>query len=199
MNLVDLNEEIRDRMAEEIAGDLKEQTPEFSTRLTTDGRIRFSELLLEAVSLHDDHWLANRLNQLGLIKRTESRRKRSGGFSQVKVPHTAATTLAQDVFNRYYVRALCKFAIENEIEEVEVYRAKRVTTPRSSSRSLIGRRFNAAELLDHVLNSGLNAIIPQGPNSGLSVRLVFSEPEPTDLTLDKNNSTTRKVNDVEQQ
>lgn len=181
LNLVDMSEEIRDRMAEEINTDLNGRAPDFSMRLTEIGRQKFAELLLEAVSSHDDRWLTIQLNGRGLIKRTETRRRRSGGFSEVKVPDTAAETLSEDVFNRYYVRALCKFAIENGIEEVEVYRAKHVKTPRSSSRRLIGQRFSVHDLLQHVLTAGSNAIIPQGPNSGLSVRLV-REPHPQNGT-----------------
>jgi hypothetical protein len=82
--------------------------------------------------------------------------------------------LAEGEFNRYYCRGLCQRALEVGIEEVEVYRAKAVTTPRPESQRLIGRRLSARSLLNDLRTSqGVEPAlgVPPGPNSGLSVRL----------------------------
>lgn len=173
LNLTDLNLEVRLLMAEEIESDCSREVNYVSKRLTEEGKKKFPELLIQAANEHDSAWLASELNRLGLIKTHETRRTR-GGTSTVKVPITAAETLAEGEFNLYFVRALCKYAIEQGNSEVEVYRAKRVSVPRSSSTQLLGSRLDPQQLLKHIESEGLNAILPQGPNSGLSVRLVNS-------------------------
>jgi hypothetical protein len=96
----------------------------------------------------------------------------------VKVPHTAAQTFAEGEFNRFYLRALCRFTLENGGTELEVYRAKSVTNPRMDSEARIGTRVSVTQLLDDLRanNSVENALrLPPGPNSGLSARLIVAQ------------------------
>ncbi len=91
----------------------------------------------------------------------------------MSVPITAAETLAEGEFNRFYIRGVCRAVLANEQHEVEVYRAKAVAQPRPESQAKIGTRVNAATLLDDLRhNVGVDTAlgVPAGPNSGLSVR-----------------------------
>jgi hypothetical protein len=92
----------------------------------------------------------------------------------VRVPHTAADTLAEGEFNRYYVRGVCRRALEEGWRDVVVYRAKQPQRPRPQSEALLGLRLNARELLQELRerkDDSSHLVIPPGPNSGLSVRL----------------------------
>ena len=82
--------------------------------------------------------------------------------------------LAEGEFNRFYIRALCVRASEDNNVEVIVYRAKAVENARSASQQMIGQRMSAEALLHDLRSSpGVDTALglPPGPNSGLSVRL----------------------------
>jgi len=167
MNFENLTEEVRQLMVDEIEMDISQEKLYPSPRLTSTGILQYPNLLT------DPNWLEGRLNMLGLIKAKEQRRSKNGNVSMVKVPHTAAQTLAEGEFNYYYVRGLCAYAIQNEIEALQVYRAKTVRNPRSSSMAKIGMLLPSNQLLADLRLNHLDAVlgIPAGPNSGLSVRI----------------------------
>jgi hypothetical protein len=81
--------------------------------------------------------------------------------------------LAQGEFNRYYIRGVCRRALEAGILDVEVYRARLVAAPRPDSEALIGRRLDAEQLIaDLRTHMGVDTALGLGrPNSGLSVCL----------------------------
>lgn len=175
LHLVNLTPEVRAKMRGEIESDDASGGAYVSPRLTTVGLRDYPGLLRQAVASHDDDWLAAQLNRDGRLKTMEERRG-AKGVTMVKVPHTAAETLAEGDFNRYYIRAVCLIVLEgNPAGEVEVYRAKTVANPRPESQAWIGRRVKAATLLADLLahKQDLNTAlgIPAGPNSGLSVRI----------------------------
>ena len=174
----DLVDVTRARMKQEIQRDASGGSLYLSPRLTDRGRIDWPGLLLEAAGRGDEETLAEALRGTGRIKLIEVRRSRSrpGRVHQVRVPVTAAATLAEDQFNRFYIRALCLRALQGGATEVEVYRAKDVEEPRAESLRMLGRRLPAAALLEdlrlHAADEDLSLKVPGGPNSGLSVRLV---------------------------
>jgi hypothetical protein len=91
-----------------------------------------------------------------------------------KFPITAAQTFAEGEFNRFYIRGLCRRAIEDRIGELVIYRAKEVAKPRRESETRIASKVPAEKLLDDLRgNIGVETAlgIPGGPNSGLSVKL----------------------------
>jgi hypothetical protein len=59
------------------------------------------------------------------------------------VPHNAPETLAEDEFNRFYIRAICVIALRRDQADAEVYRAKDVINPRPESVSKVGSRVDA--------------------------------------------------------
>jgi hypothetical protein len=164
-------------MIAEVERDIGDGGLYLSPRLTDSGRIQWPGLLLNAVRSGDEATLAESLMGRGLLRAFEDRRSSRGWgrAQQVRVPRTAAWTLSEGEFNRFYIRGLCVRAVEGGVGEVEVYRAKHVDNPRSESLYLIGRRLGADALLEDLrLHSGEEEPafrVPGGPNSGLSVRL----------------------------
>jgi hypothetical protein len=119
------------------------------------------------------------------VQRAEPRRQRAGGFALVKVPYNAARTIAEEEFNRFYMRAVCRLALEEGVHDVEVYRARASRHPRPESEELIGKRLNAQALLDDLRErTGTDTLlrVPPGPNSGLSVRLPQAQAENLQVT-----------------
>ena len=102
----------------------------------------------------------------------EGSRTPSGGYTIKYVPRTAAETLAEGQFNRYYILGVCRRAEAERKPEVVVYRAKQVTDSRPTSEALIGTRLRVADLIAQLrpVRSSLNHELLK-PNSGLSVHL----------------------------
>lgn len=174
LSLVNLDDRrTRNMMLDELANDIASNQLYLSPRLTVLGRSEVPRLLEEAIINHDDAWLAAELRRPGLLKRMEERVTR-GVSREVKVPTTASETLAEGEFNRYYIRGVCRLAVEESIEDVEVYRAKEVMNARSESIRKIGSRVSALQLLSDLrVSIGIDTVLglPPGPNSGLSVRI----------------------------
>lgn len=174
----DLVEATRAYMEQEVRRDASGGSLYLSPRLTDRGRIDWLGLLLAAAGRGDEETLAESLRGTGRLATFEARRSRSrpARIHRVAVPKTAAATLAEGEFNRYYIRALCLRALEGGATEVAVYRAKEVDEPRAESVRLLGRRLSAAALLEdlrlHAADEEPSLKVPGGPNSGLSVRLV---------------------------
>lgn len=161
-------------MLEEVERDIADGTLYRSVRLNLRGNECYSSVLREAVRHHDDRWFAERLEREGCLKEQESRRLRSGRTISVAVPVTAAVTIADGEFNAFYVRAVCRRALEDKIDRVQVYRGRSVSDPRPESDAKVGALVPAELLLaDLRKTKGVDSAlgIPAGPNSALTVRL----------------------------
>ena len=82
--------------------------------------------------------------------------------------------MAEGEFNRFYVRGLCRRAIEDDIHGLIVYRAKAVAVPRPGSEEKIGTSVDPTAILaDLRVAIGVEPALgmPPGPNSGLTVKL----------------------------
>ncbi|RYY79957.1 MAG: hypothetical protein EOO69_04640 [Moraxellaceae bacterium] len=169
-NFIDLNNDIRELMLQEIHADIDQNNLYFSPRLSAEGVRNYPDLLIKAATAHNEVWLANQINQYGQLNTQEITR---GGVRK-KVPVNAAHTMADGEFNRFYIRAVCLLAIEKEMD-LEVYRAKLVETSRSASMRKIGEFVSPEKLLNDLRsNIGIDTALglPAGPNSGLCVKLV---------------------------
>jgi hypothetical protein len=169
-----LDARTRMSMLDEINSDIESGKLYLSPRLTETGVQRYPDLLKKAASTGNDATLASDLRSPGILKITEQRRKRSGGTIEARVPETAAESLEEGEFNPFYIRGLCKFCLEEQILQVEIYRAKQVANPRPESEERIGKRIACQSLLDDLRASvGTDSAlgVPAGPNSGLSVRV----------------------------
>lgn len=138
LSLKNLDDQTRQLMLEEIDLDVSQNTLYISSRLSNAGRNDYPALLKEAASRHDDRWLAGQLRSGGRLNLTETRRTPKGGTTTAQVPVTAADTLAEGEFNRFYIRALCRRAVDSGSGTVTVYRAKQVERARSESGRKIG-------------------------------------------------------------
>lgn len=169
LQYANLDDETRKFMVEEIEFDLAAGRLYLGTRLSPSGRAEYQHLLLEAAKSGTDDSLAEALRQNNRLLERELINGRDK-----KVPVNAAETLAEGEFNRFYIRAVCRRALTESPNLVEVYRAKAALNPRLESQSLIGSKKSAETLLEDLRNNiggDTERGIPGGPNSGLSVRL----------------------------
>lgn len=176
MDLLDLDEETRRFMLEEIEMDAAKSDLYISEMLNPLGANAFPDLLRQAARDHDDRWLEQSLK--GLFNPTFTRRNRKPGGPPVvvKMPVNAAERLAEGEFNRFYIRAVCLRALATGVV-AEVYRAKAVSQPRWESEAKLGTRVDPQALLDDLRNHvGIDTAlgIPAGPNSGLSIKLTVN-------------------------
>jgi len=152
----------RPHMLNEVNRDIDNKTLYRSRRLTSVGHTEYPGLLKEAVSTHDDDWLAHKIRENGLLVFQETSSNKGKPY------------LAQGEFNRFYIRGLCLRAIDEGIESLVICRVKQVTNPRPESQAKIGREINPTILLNDLrTNIGVDTALglPAGPNSGLSVTL----------------------------
>jgi hypothetical protein len=144
-----------------------------SPRLNPEGQSRWIALLRESAEKYDEVWLAKAIRQGLLLKDTEIRANPRGGAPiTAKIPVTAAETLAEGEFNRFYIRAICRLAMSKGQQTVVIFRAKEVESPREQSEAQIGQTRTAAALLADLQTNQVDTALglPPGPNSGLSVR-----------------------------
>jgi hypothetical protein len=169
-----LDPRTRALMVEEIRMDIAASNLYLSPWLTDQGKSDWSEMLLEAAERGSDATLAAQIPMQGRLARTAMRRKpNSTEMTSYTVPTTAPDTMAEGEFNRFYVRALCRRAIEDSAT-LTVYRAKAVSNPRPGSEAKIGTSPDPVALLNDLRTStGVEPALglPPGPNSGLTLRL----------------------------
>lgn len=176
MELLNLDIPVRNHMSREIERDLEEGVLYVSPRLTEEGASSWPDLLLTAAASGTPKSLAESLLSLSALRLTETS-QRNGRQYEKAVPINAADTLAEGEFNRFYIRAVTLQATQLGHDDVEVYRAKAVVSPRSASENLIGTRLSAERLLNDMRTSTWadSAFgLPPGPNSGLSVKIIDS-------------------------
>lgn len=174
LNLFQLDNRIRMLMLSELRYDLARNNLHISPYLSGQGVHDFASLLQEAIENGDETTLADALDQKRRIARTAHRRRPKDGYGIVTIPVNAAEMIAEDTFNRYYIRAICLRALADGIEEVIVYRAKSVQSPRPQSEELVETAVDPAELLRDLREHTGEATemgIPGGPNSGISIHL----------------------------
>jgi hypothetical protein len=168
----ELTPAVRRLMQDELYDDMAQGRVVYSRRLRPGTEREWDALLDEAIQDRNEAWLAHQITVADLLKSHEERHLANGNVVEAKVPWTAAQTLAEGEFNRYYARAICRLAKERELPYVEVYRAKPVFSPRRRSQRFVGTLFHADTLyLDlRAHPEGSSALGLLAPNSGLSVR-----------------------------
>jgi len=170
-----LDDRTRQLMVDEMDYDITNNQLHISPFLSGQGERDYANLLREALQSGNDETLAQNLREHRRILRTLPRRNPSGGYSIAATAENAAQVLAESEFNRYYIRALARRAIEDGIQELVVYRAKPVQNPRPESEVRLETAIPAQELLEdlrsHPGDERPTLGVPSGPNSGLSVRL----------------------------
>src|SRR5678809_1188639 len=130
---INLDDRTRQLMLEEVEYDVANNQLHISPFLSGQGQRDYANLLREALQSGNDETLAQSLREHRRILRTLPRRNPTGGYSIAATAENAAQVLAESEFNRYYIRALARRAIEDGIQELVVYRAKPVRNPRPES------------------------------------------------------------------
>src|SRR5512138_1525108 len=170
-----LDDRTRGLMLEEMDYDIAHNQLHISPFLSGQGQRDYVNLLRETLQGGNDETLAQSLREHRRILRTLPRRNPRGGYSMSATPENAAQVLAESEFNRYYIRALARRAIEDGIQELVIYRAKPVSSPRPESEARIETSLSPQDLLNdlraHPGDEPPALGVPSGPNSGLSVRL----------------------------
>jgi hypothetical protein len=172
LNFVNLDDKTRKYMVEELENAKKEGNIYYSKRFILDRDERWPSLLIEAARSYTEHWLAYQIEANSMMKGMETARKPSGGYTTKHVPNTAAETLAEGQFNRYYMLGVCRCALQEGVKAVQIYRAKEVDNPRPESERLIGQKLDVETLISEIrpMDSSLGHPLLK-PNSGLSVKL----------------------------
>ena len=169
-----LDKRTRRLMLDEMEGDIGANRLHISPYLSGQGKRDYPDLLRRAIETGSDDSLAEALSQQRRIERAAPRRGSSEGFTLVAVPSNAAQMLAEGEFNRYYIRALARRALEDGITELVVFRAKPVERPRPESDALVETTIEPQAILDDLRARSGEApslAVPAGPGSGISVRL----------------------------
>lgn len=170
-----LSDDTRRYMLEEIELDEKNGTSYLSKRLHEAGCERWPTILRDAAASGTDDSLATAIRRDDCLRTHMPRAKRGGGgYTMVAVPVNAPETLAEGEFNRFYIRALCRYALEKGISHLIGYRARYSENPRSSSEAAVGASFDPEALLEDLRSSQGDETqlkMPGGPNSGISLRL----------------------------
>jgi hypothetical protein len=122
---------------DELEHDVANGTFHVSDRIRPTAMSEYQRLLRESILYYDDLWLEEHASDL--LVDFEMRKTRAGGQTTAKVPTMAARMLAEGDFNRYYMRAIARRAIDEDRHVVEVYRARLSLEPRRESAELEGR------------------------------------------------------------
>jgi len=169
-NFKKLDDRTRKLMVEEIQTARASDQLYFSKRFNPVGMGGWPDWLLQAAQANDEHWLAYQLDLAGAMKGFETREKPKGGYTTAHVRHDASEMLADGQFNRFYMAAICRRAIEDGIESITIYRAKIRQEPRQESMMLEGTARDPKTLLTELRMCALSLKCDLlKPGSGLSV------------------------------
>ncbi|MFP4071864.1 MAG: hypothetical protein ACLFTB_07420 [Desulfovibrionales bacterium] len=189
LDLKNLDETTREYMLEEFSMDRERGTLYLSPLLTESGREEYPEILEEAIRHHDDGWLGSMLrakNRMHLSIEDAPTKK----VLPEELPVFEPDVLAGWEFNRYYVRGLCRRAIEEDVARLEIYRLQQgafahfvykqpgMPQEATSEKISIGSQAAPGWLLQKLRlppEGEMGTGIPGAPNSGLSVRLPEQE------------------------
>lgn len=173
LQLHDLDECTRRFMLDELEQDVSQSRLYMSPRLSELGRTDYERLLRAALESGSEGTLADELRSHGRMQ-LDTRWARAKGSPIVsELPATAPDMLAEGEFHRFYLRGLCRRAIEEGIRTLEIYRAKPAPESRSKSEAMVGVRIDASSLLEDLRRfrgEDPPRGLPQCPDSGLSVR-----------------------------
>ncbi len=166
-------EQARKLMVEEIKSDINTGRLYPSKRFNENGHRLYPKIFIESVEKGDEQLLAEALDANNCFAEKEERNTKNG-IILVKVRADASRVFAEGEFNRFYLRALALIALQNG-QSLQIYRARHSENPRPESEMLIGQMIGPKALLDDLRNNiGVDTVLglPQGPNSGLTAKLV---------------------------
>jgi len=166
-NFLNQTDEVRKFMLDELNSDIQSDNLYLSSRLNKTGQERYLEFMRDAIQFGSEATLRTSLESGNFFNPTYERQGKS-----VKMPSNAAQLLAQGEYNRYYIRGICLKALNDNLESVEIYRARESSYVRPESEMKIGEKINAKALLEDLRSTvGQEPNILPEINSGLSVHI----------------------------
>lgn len=167
-----LDARTRELMLEEVEHDVQQSCLYMSKRFSPIGQLAYLPALRDAVRSGNERTLAHAILVGGMLDSRELSHRKGRVFWK-DVPVDAHLTLAEGEFNRFYLRALCRRAMDEGHEQLEVYRAKDVYSPRAMSEMRLGAFVDASRFLrDLRTHVGVETALGlPAPNSGLSARI----------------------------
>lgn len=165
--------DLRAHMLAELGLDITNNKTYINPFVKRDRGPRYLELLRAALASGSVETFAAAIaaNDLLIEKHTYTKQ---GRLIEARVPATFNVTLAAGEFNRYYMRAICRLALQEGKPNTEIYRAKAVKTARLEKDDRLGRCIEPQALLSDLRQTSFespSAFGLGGPNSGLSIRI----------------------------
>ena len=173
LHLADLEACTRRFMLEELEADLAAGTLYRSPQLSEHGVEQYQGLLRAALADGTDASFAEALGECDAV-RPPGRWQNSKDVAAEDATVAATVLLAEREFHRFYIRGLCRRALDEGVETLVIYRAKPSDSGRSSSDAMVGVRITVRSLLEDLRGSFRSLPphgLPQCRDPGLSVRL----------------------------
>ena len=173
LDLVNLDACTRRYMLAEFDADVATGILYRSPQLADDVEQEYQQLLRAALEHGTVASLAVELTRWGAV-RPPGRWQYVKGTPPEDVPMAAASLLAEREFHRFYLRGLCRRAIDQGVQTLVIYRAKPAVAGRATADGMIGIRITAGSLLEDLrgtFDSWPPNGLPQCRDPGLSARL----------------------------
>lgn len=173
LDLPHLDASTRRCMVAELDDDLAAGTLYRSSQLNEHGLVLYHHLLRAALMTGTVDSFAEALSGHAVMRpvgRWHSSKDAGVGDALT----AAAAILADREFHRFYIRGLCRRALNQGVESLVIYRARPPDAGRKSSDAMVGLRIGTMSLLEDLRGASRSLPphgLPQCRDPGLSVRL----------------------------
>jgi hypothetical protein len=133
----------------------------------------YHHLLRAALMAGTDSTFAEALSVNGVMK-PPGRWQHSKEIGAQDAVMTATAVLAEREFHRFYIRGLCRRALNQGVASLLIYRARPSNSGRKSSDAMVGLRIGTMSLLEDLRGTARSLPphgLPQCRDPGLSVRM----------------------------
>jgi hypothetical protein len=159
-------------MLAELEADIAAGTLYQSPQLSEAGLLQYSRLLRDAIVAGTDESFAQALHDCNAVTPPTRWYPKGSGAEEAGV--AATLRLAERELHRFYIRGLCRRALDQGVDSLVIYRARPADPGRAPVNAMIGVRIAASSLLEDLrgtFDSWPPHGLPQCRDSGLSVRL----------------------------
>lgn len=173
LDLANLDACTRHFMLVELEADLANGTLYRSPQLSEAGQLHYLRLLRAALASGTEASFAEALHRRQAVL-PPGRWQHAREVGPAEALAAATERLAEREFHRYYIRGLCRRALDQGVHALEIYRAKPAETGRAPADAMIGIRITVTALLEDLsgaFRSWPPHGLPQCRDPGLSVRL----------------------------
>jgi hypothetical protein len=172
LDLAHLDSHTRQFMLEEFEADLADGSLYCSPHLNEAGLANYPDLLRDAVLTGTEASLAEAL-YTGDTVRQPIRRQHLKELGPGEALADVTTNLAEREFHRFYIRGLCRRALDQGVSTLVIYRARPPDPGRAPSNTMVGVRIVVSSLLEDLRGTFRSLPphgLPQCRDPGLSVR-----------------------------